>query len=163
MKLKLLMLLLLCFLNHVNAQTSDYDKGLIAFDAKDFKLALQQLKPYAEKGDCLAQFAVGFSYMYGDDIKKDSLARHWLLLSAEQKQPKAMGPLAVCFFGANGEKDALVNAYLWGTLAAEYDPVQRITTTTTLVKAYMKPEELDRANQLIKQYEERWKHTDNCR
>ncbi len=81
------------FIHYSFAQESDFDKGLIAFDAKKFKKAVKILTPYAEKGDCLAQFALGFSYMYEPDIKNDSLARHWLELSAEQKQPKAMGPV----------------------------------------------------------------------
>src|SRR6185437_15365972 len=154
MKLPLVFFLPFCFLPRNSfAQTSDYDKGLMAFDAKNFKQAMELLKPHAEKGNCIAQFADGFSYMYGEDIKSDSLARHWLELSAEQKQPKAMGPLAVSYFMVANEKDALIKAYLWGMLAAEYDPAQRMTTKTTLVKSYMKPDELERAGKLIKEYE----------
>jgi hypothetical protein len=41
------------------------DKGLIAFDAKEYDTALIELKPFAQQGNCLAQFAVGFAYMYG--------------------------------------------------------------------------------------------------
>lgn len=106
-----LILTLFCSLLTISsfAQDSDRDKGLIAFDAKNFKLAIQKLQPYADKGDCLAQYAVGFSYMYGEEVKNDSLARHWLLLSAQQKQPHAMGPLAASYFGSNVQ-DANVNA-----------------------------------------------------
>ena len=50
-----------------------------------------------------------------------------------------------------------------GMLAAEYDPAQRMTTTTTLVKSYMKPDELERAGKLIKEYENRWKDKDDCK
>jgi TPR repeat protein len=150
-------------LNNSYAQTSDYDRGLIAFDAKNYKQAVEELKPYAEKGNCIAQFAVGFSYMFGEDIKNDTLARHWLELSAEQKQPKAMGPLSASYFMASNEKDAIVRAYLWGVLAAEYDPIQRMTTTTTLVEHYMKSDELKKAKTLIMQYEKRWKDKEDCR
>jgi len=153
-----------CFflINYSYAQSSDYDKGLQAFDAKDFKQTLAVLKPYAEQGNCTAQFAVGFSYMYGDDIKNDSLARHWLELAANQKQASAMGPLAVSYF-MGSEKPDIVKAYMWAVLAAEYDPVQRFTTTVTLIKMYMKPAELDAANKLISDYESKWKHTENCK
>jgi|GEM_PF-1760999 len=93
MKLPLVFFLPFCFLPRNSfAQTSDYDKGLMAFDAKNFKQAMELLKPYAEKGNCIAQFAVGFSYMYGEDIKSDSLARHWLELSAEQSNLKQWDP-----------------------------------------------------------------------
>jgi hypothetical protein len=72
-----------------------------------------------------------------------------------------MGPLAVAYFMWN-DKDAKVKAYMWGMLAREYDPIQRATTTTTLVKMYMKPEEIERANHLIDTYKKRWDKTPNC-
>jgi hypothetical protein len=37
-------------LSYAHAQTSDYDKGLAAFNAKDFKTTIAQLTPYALKG-----------------------------------------------------------------------------------------------------------------
>jgi TPR repeat protein len=162
--MKYFILFLSCFflINHSYAQTSDYNKGLQAFDAKNFKQALVILKPYAEQGNCTAQFAVGFSYMYGDSIKNDSLARHWLDLAADQKQAGAMGPLAVNYFmGRDGSH--MVKAYLWAVLAAEYEPAQCFTTTVTLIKMYIKPDELNEANKLIKDYEDKWKGKENCR
>jgi len=88
--MKIILLLAGCFLiSYSFAQDSKMDKGLMAFDAKKFGLALTELKPYAEQGNCVAQYVVGFSYMYGEEtIKNDSLARHWLQLSADQKQPR---------------------------------------------------------------------------
>ncbi|MDB5119047.1 MAG: hypothetical protein JWN56_265 [Sphingobacteriales bacterium] len=149
------------FLNYSFAQKTDLDKGLIAFDAKDFKKAIDKLKPYAEQGNCLAQFAVGFSYMYEPRIKNDSLARHWLELAADQKQPKAMGPLSVNYFSA--EEGSIVKAYMWAMLAAEYDPIQKMTSTRLVIKGYLKPEELEQANKLINVYKERWGNAPDCR
>jgi len=139
------------------------DKGLKAFDAKNFKVALAKLKPYADKGNCLAEYIVGFSYLYGDsDIKNDSLARHWLQLSADQKYPQAMGPLASSYFGST-VIDANIKAYLWAVLAAEYDPKQKYTTTRVLIKMYLKPGELEHADKLIAEYEKNWKNQDACK
>jgi TPR repeat protein len=149
-------------LSYAHAQTSDYDKGLAAFNAKDFKTTIAQLTPYALKGNCTAQFAVGFSYMSDYDIKNDSLAIHWLSLAAEQKQVRAMGPLAACYFAAEQAPDHLVKAYLWAMLGANYDPAQQLTTTTLLVRAYMKPEELERATHLVDDYERRWHRKPDC-
>jgi TPR repeat protein len=162
--MKLILLFVGCFLiNHSFAQNSKMDKGLMAFDAKDFNLALTELKPYAEQGDCLAQYAVGFSYMYGGDaIKNDSLARYWLQLSADQKQPRAMGPLAVNYFSSD-IADAHIKAYLWAVLGAEYSPVQRTTTARVLIKSYLKPDELEKADKLIDQYKQKWKKTPDCK
>lgn len=160
-KLALLVLVLVtCFKSF--GQDSNFDKGLMAFDAKNFNEALVKLKPYAENGNCLAQFAVGFSLMYNGADSHDSTARHWLKLAAEQKQPNAMGPLAVNYFGSNADQ-ANVNAYLWAMLAAEYDPRQQATTARVLIKSYLSPGELKKAESLIKAYLDKWKETPNCR
>jgi len=163
MRITYLLLVPLCFLLcQAHAQTSNYDKGMAAFNAQDFKTAIAQLTPYAVKGNCTAQFAVGFSYANDYDIKNDSLAIHWLLLAAEQKQQRAMGPLAECYFWNDKATDHLVKAYLWGMLSEAYDPDQRQTATTLMARTYMKPEELSRANKLIDQYETRWDRKRNC-
>jgi TPR repeat protein len=161
MKLKLSLLFIFsCFFCRLFAQSMD--KGLIAFDAKNYQLALSELKPYAEKGNCLAQYAVGFTYIYGGEgIKNDSLAIHWLQLAADQKLPRAMGPLGVTYFSSGGP-DAMVKAYLWAMLAAEYDPRQQGTTARVLIKQYLKPEELEKAEKLIAQYKLNWKNTKDC-
>jgi TPR repeat protein len=143
-------------------QQGDFDKGLIAFDSKNFKEAISKLKPFAEKGNCVAQFAVGFSYMYSTDKQKDTTARRWLLMAAEQKFSAAMGPLAASYFGST-EEDANVKAYMWAMLAAEYNARQKFTTTRVLIKSYLKPEELQRAEALIKVYKDKWKDTPDCK
>jgi hypothetical protein len=162
MKIILTLLLAWCLFNYSNAQTSDFDKGLVALDAKNFDETINLLKPYAEKGNCTAQFAVGFAYMFGENVKNDSLARHWLALSAEQKQPKAMGPLSVSYFNGDANDD-IIKAYVWAVLAAEYDPIQRMTTTKTLLEQYIKPDELKRANKLIEDYKRKWRDKENCK
>ena len=163
MKIRYLLLLFPFLLfNHAYAQKTDFDKGMAAFNAHDFKTAVTLLSPYAQKSNCTAQFAVGYSYANDYDIKNDSLAIHWLLLAAEQKQQKAMGPLAACYFWNDKVADHLAKAYLWGVLGELYDPKQSPTGTTLMAKEYMKPDELARANKLIDEYEERWHHKPNC-
>lgn len=163
MKITCLFALLLCFIATLaSAQAPDFNKGIAAFKAQDYKTAVTQLTPFAQKGSCTAQYAVGYSYAKDYDIKNDSLAIHWLLLAAEQKQVKAMGILADRYFWNNKITDHLVKAYLWGMLGATYDPAQQINTITIMTKAYMKPEELDRANKLIDEYQRRWFLKPNC-
>lgn len=163
MKAKYLLVLPLCFLlRHASAQIADFNKGIAAFNAKDFKTAVVLLTPFAKKGSCTAQYAIGFAYANDYDIKSDSLAIHWLLLAAEQKQIKAMGVLANCYFWNNKVTDHLAKSYLWGMLGALYDPAQQINTITLLAKAYMKPDELERANKLIDEYERRWFYKPGC-
>lgn len=130
----------------------------MAFDAKEYEKAFNILKPYADKGNCLAQYVIGFSYGYGLHVQKnDSLAIHWLELAAEQKQTNAMGPLAAAY-----SQHDIVKAYLWAMLAFEYVPVQKFTTTRIVIKSYMKENEIAEAEKLIEAYKQRWKDTPNC-
>src|SRR5687768_10361569 len=103
-------------------QTSNFDEGLKSFDAKDYKKAIELLKPYADNGNCTAQFVIGYTYQYGLSVEKnDTLAINWLKKSAEQKQPAAMGPLAAALFGNAGtNRENMIHAYMWAMLAAEY-------------------------------------------
>lgn len=141
-------------------QDLNFDEGLKSFDSKDYKKAFELLKPYAEAGNCLAQFVIGFSYQYGLSVEKnESIATHWLEMSAEQKQPTAMGPLAANLF-AQGDK---IKAYLWAMLAAEYVESQKYTTTRYVIKAYMKNDEIETAEKLIENYKNKWKDKEVCR
>ncbi len=55
--------ILLCTIATISfAQNSKYDKGLKAFDSKEYLTALKLLKPYADSGDSIAQFVTGFCY-----------------------------------------------------------------------------------------------------
>lgn len=141
-----------------------FDQGLKAFDAKDYKTSFYLLKPYAEGGNCLAQYVVGFSYQYGLYVTEDdSLARHWLQLAADQKQPNAMGPLAAnLMMHSKKSPDDMVYAYLWAMLAVEYSPSQMMTTTRYVIKSYLRPDQLEKANKLIEEYKLKWKDKEDC-
>ncbi len=146
------------------AQLSSFDEGLKSFDAKDFGRAIALLKPYAENGNCTAQFVMGYTYQYGLSVEKnDTLAIRWLRKSAEQKQPAAMGPLAAALFGtADDNRDTMVEAYMWAMLAAEYLETQQYTTTRYVIKSYLKADEMEKADKLIAQYKRAWKNKVDC-
>lgn len=145
-------------------QDSKFDEGLKSFDSKDYKKSFEILEPFAKGGDCLAQFVIGYCYQYGLSVtKNDSLAIHWLEISAEQKQPAAMGPLAAALFGNAGEnREDMIKAYLWAMLAAEYVESQKYTTTRLVIKAYLNNDELERANRLIETYKNKWENKEVC-
>lgn len=155
-------LIILCH-SYLFAQNK-FDRGLKAFDAKDYKTSFDLLKPYAENGNCLAEFVIGFSYQYGLYVTaNDSLARHWLQLSADQKQPNAMGPLAAnLMMNSKKSPDDIVFAYLWAMLAVEYSPSQMMTSTRYVIKGYLQPDQLEKANKLIEEYKQKWKDKEDC-
>jgi TPR repeat protein len=140
-------------------------KGLMAFDGKDYATAVRLVTPYAQQGHCLAQFVLGYAYQYGLSVEKsDSIGRYWLERAAEQKQPAAMGPLAVNYFSTgSGNSEHLIRAYLWAMLAAEYEPAQLVTSARHVIRGYMSPEQLKAAEDRIRQYKTAWADKPSCR
>lgn len=63
----------------------NFDEGLNAFNAKNYKLAMARLTPFAESGDVKAQSYLGSMYEYGDGVERDYRdALRWFLMAAEQ-------------------------------------------------------------------------------
>jgi hypothetical protein len=164
MKLLSCLLLLLLGSTPLLAQTSPLDQGLQAFDQRQYARSLQLLRPYAEQGQCTAQFVLGYCYQYGLSVApNDSLARQWLQLAAQQKQPRAMGPLAVNLFkDAADSSPQRVEAYYRAMLAAEYAPVQRLTSARRVIQQYLSKTELQQASTRIEAQKQRWQTTALC-
>jgi len=144
--------ILLSFLTVISfSQSSDYEKGLKAFDNKDFKNTVKYLQPYADLGDSIAQFAVGFSYFNKDSkIKNDSLAELYLRKSSENKYGRAMGLLSAILFQKGMENPICkVEALVWAETAAAYDIIQKGTSTRFVIKQYLSEEELELAENLL--------------
>ena len=133
------------------AQSRDYEKGLKAFDGKDFKNAVKYLKPFADLGDSLAQYVVGYSYFNEDSkIKNDSIAEHYLVNASEKKFGRAMGLLSALLFGKSMENPKYkVDALVWAETAAAYDIIQKGTSTRFVIKQYLSEEELELAEKLL--------------
>ena len=111
------------------------------------------MQPYANSGDKVAQFIVGFCYYSKElEIKNDSLAEQYLVKSANQEFGRAMGLLSVVYFEKSSTNPKYkVDALVWAEIAAAYDPIQKGTTTRYLIKAYMSSEELQSAKQILEE------------
>ena len=63
----------------------DYASGIAAFEAKNFKQAMQFLLPMAEEGNADAQHRVAIMYQNGlGHVENPSQAYKWMKASAEQ-------------------------------------------------------------------------------
>jgi putative methionine-R-sulfoxide reductase with GAF domain len=80
----------------------------------DFKSLRQQ----AEKGDPVAQFAVGAHYATGEDVPQDySEALKWFTKAAEQGHVGAQSTLGAYYWSGRGAPQDLSKAYFWAVLA----------------------------------------------
>lgn len=134
-------------------QDKSYEKGLKAFDAKDYTKAFQLLRPFADSGDPMAEFVIGFCYLNPElNIKNDSLAEHYLISAAEKYNSKAMGLLAIHFFQKGMENEKLkIQSLVWAEIAGAYDPAFNATTTRFLIRNYLNEEELNEVEKNLKE------------
>ena len=64
---------------------SDFQKGLEAYEEKDYKTALREWRPLAELGLAKAQFNLGQMYRKGEGVPQDFIYAHmWFNVAASQ-------------------------------------------------------------------------------
>ena len=99
--------------------SSDFDKGLTAYNNGDYATALKEWKPLAEKGDVDAQTNLGLMYQNGWGVPQDDKeAVYWYKLAAEQGDAKAQYNLGVMYALGEGVIKDYVYAHMWGNIAS---------------------------------------------
>ena len=75
---------------------SAWDKGLAAYEIRDYVTALRELQPLAEQGNADAQNYLGFMYYKGKGVPQDDKAAvQWYRRAAEQGDADAQKNLGV--------------------------------------------------------------------
>ena len=88
-KLTLIALLSCSFATPVS-WSADFNKGVTAYQAGNYKAALAEWRPLAHAGNARAQNFLGFMYDNGEGVLEDDLeAVKWYRLAAEQGNSKA--------------------------------------------------------------------------
>ncbi|MFQ6021410.1 MAG: tetratricopeptide repeat protein [Acidiferrobacterales bacterium] len=97
-----------------------YKEGLAAYKSGHYSAAVASLRPYAKKGDALAQLTLGNMYKKGLGVPKDlDQAAHWYRKAATQGDPDAKFNLGIMYIrgdGVTGDKGQALN---WLKDAAE--------------------------------------------
>jgi len=95
-----------------------FQKGIQAYEKKDYETAMRELKPLAEQGDARAQFMLGEMYHFGMGVSMDSVeAIRWLRTAADQGDPDAAYRLGVIYSRGHGFPMDLNEAAKWYQLA----------------------------------------------
>ena len=90
MKNLILIVLLSCSFATPASWSADFNKGVTAYQAGNYKAALAEWRPLAQAGNARAQNFLGFMYDNGEGVLEDDLeAVKWYRLAAEQGNPKA--------------------------------------------------------------------------
>jgi TPR repeat protein len=105
-----------------SAGADDLRDGAIAFDKKDYAVALQKWKPLAERGDANAQYFLGGMYEEGKGVSRDySESLKWYRLAAAQGLPRGQFALGRMYFKGHGVTQDYKEAAKWYGYAAEQD------------------------------------------
>jgi len=100
--------------------SGDFQKGLDAYDKRDYATALRELKPFAEQGNASAQSNLGAMYEKGQGVPQDDkTAVKWYRLAAEQGDADAQGNLGLMYDNGRGVPQDDKTAVKWYRLAAE--------------------------------------------
>lgn len=98
----------------------DFQAGLTAHRNGDYQTAMREWLPLAEKGDAVAQTAVGALYQYGNGVPIDyAQAAEWYRKAAQQGLPLAQYNLAVSYALGEGVPQNYAEALRWYRMAAE--------------------------------------------
>ena len=113
----LFIFILVILFQTVNAAT--YEEGKQAYLHKDYKRALEILKPLAEQGNSQAQITMGLMYDYGHGVKKDPAESiKWYRMAAEQGVPLVQHDLGVKYFQGQGVEQNYLEAAKWWEMSA---------------------------------------------
>jgi len=97
----------------------DYQDGIEAYKQKDYKTALEKLKPLAEQGNAEAQVKIGLMYGYGRGVPKDNKKRvEWYRKAADQGNAKGQFNLGYMYEKGKGVQQDSNQTALWYTKAA---------------------------------------------
>ena len=148
---KFRLFLIFLFLLITKLSHADFEKGLKAFNNGDYKAALSNWKPMAEKGVSNAQYNVGLMYHNGLGVTQNyNEAYKWLLESSEQGNLNSIRLLSTMYALGNGIPKDFLKSYMWAKIGADNDDQNSKLMLNGLVKE-MSNSDLDKANALVKE------------
>ena len=96
------------------------DEGLRAYQANEFKLAVDEWEPLAKDGDADAQFFIAVMYEEGRGVAPDPIeAQEWYQRAAAQGHAHAQLNLGLMYFHGSGVQQSHAKAHSWFLTAAE--------------------------------------------
>lgn len=129
-----------------------YEKGLEAFQKLDFKSAVKEWMPLANKGDANIQATLAVLYHTGQGVKQDyQKAFHWYQKAAEQGNVAAQANLGVMYAKGTGTQRDYIKSYAWYSVAADALALDKLGSALwgiDYIATQMSSDELKKAKQL---------------
>ncbi|MBM10050.1 MAG: hypothetical protein CMF69_10850 [Magnetovibrio sp.] len=104
---------------------ANFQKGLIAYNKKDYATAIREWATLAEQGNTLAQLNLGMMYAKGKGVaQNDSSSVKWFTLAAKRGNAIAQVNLGFMYQYGKGIKKNKEEAVRWYRLAAEQGNIE---------------------------------------
>ena len=96
-----------------------FDEAVIAYNAKNYALALDELQPLAEQGVAAAQYNVGMMHYNGQGVRQDYVqAVSWFNKAAKQGYAAAQYNLGLMYYNGKSIPQDYAQALSWFSKAA---------------------------------------------
>ena len=130
------------------AVAADFNKGLQAAQAGDFKTALAEWTPLAEQGYASAQYNLGFMYRNGRGVPaNDKTAVKWFTKAAKQGSAIAQSYLSFMYEYGEGVLTDNRRAYMWSNLAS-YNGYETAGEAKRDIAKQMTPADISKAQDM---------------
>ena len=145
----LVVALLFCFCSISFA--GNFEDGLAAYKAEDYKTAHSLFLIEAEKGDAVAQYYLGLIYEHGDGVQYDyKVAAKWYRMAAEQGYARAQHNIGNMYYKGIGVVQNNEDAYAWWAVAAANGYV-RAKNDIEMAKTIFTPAQIEKGQQIAKE------------
>jgi len=129
----------------------DFQKGLKAYEAKDYTTALKEWRFLAERGNAIAQLNLAMMFKDGLGIAQDYReAVGWFRKAAEQGHANAQNNLALMYEYGRGVKKDNVFGHMWWNIAAS-NGAENASKWRDKLAAKMTGAELTQAQELARE------------
>lgn len=117
------------------AYAQDFQKGVEAYQKKDYATALDEWRPLAEQGNAYAQSNLGVMYDEGRGVPQDyKEAVKWYRLAAAQGYAGAQNNLGVMYGNGQGVIQDNVYAHMWFNVAASNGDADAVKNRDTAAR-----------------------------
>lgn len=131
------------------------EDGVAAFYRDDYGIAFNLLRPFADRGEPIAQSLIGAMYSQGNGAPRDiAEAGKWFQKSANQGEVVAQFMLGVMYANGDGVPVNYVQSYKWYNLAAAQGNADS-KTQRAIIEKKMSREQIAEAQKLSAE----WKPT----
>lgn len=95
LRISLLLFLFFLIIGCIN-QGANLEEGIHCFREQNYRHAFIRLKPFADRGQPDAQYAVGYMYYYGQGVVEDRQKAYlWICRAAKAGQAEALKAMTI--------------------------------------------------------------------